>query len=365
MAGDRRGERDEEYSDDAYEYDGRSYSEDGGEEDGERQEQRQPELPPREPVSREDVEQYAAYLGIDIEAEPHLLALAHEALTAPLPDGWEEVDDGEHVFFHRASEKHSQYEHPLEDQFRQIIAAYRESAERHRPRCCAAPDDGARAPALPLAAAGAARTYQLEPAGADGLLVHLLDAPPAAEPAGAPAGAAGSGSARAAASAAAFLASAPSTTAPPPVLACSVERARLARARRALAGKRRRLPAPVRVSRESLCSGSLRCEFDLLQVAARVGCARCVRLQSGAAQCDGGQGTESGRDSTWHAAACHARACLLSRPPSALPAPPPTPLACTGHVRAVGPRAAEPHGRDPPEGQGSARQAKAGGDSGD
>ena len=152
-----------------------------GEDEGyERERERQPAPPPREPVSSEDVQQYAAYLGIDAQAEPHLLALAHEALTAALPDGWEEVDDGEHVFFHRAADKYSQYEHPLEEQFKQIIVAYRQSAGRHRLRCCADPDgaDVRRALAA-LAVASAPHAYELEPVDADSLVVHVRVASPA------------------------------------------------------------------------------------------------------------------------------------------------------------------------------------------
>jgi hypothetical protein len=215
-----------------------------------------PEPPaPREQVSREDIAQYAAYLGIDAQHEPHLLAIAEEALTAQLPDGWEEVDDGEHVFFHCAESKHSQYEHPLEEQFKRIIGTYRESAKRHHLHCwLATVSAAAEEPMLvaPRVGTNAAQAYEVEPVAGGAHVVRLhaalvaVEALPAAAPSAVPT-------------------SAEAADGPRP-LARTAQRARLIRERRRAPGRRCLPPPPPLVLTDDvLCAGGLRCELALLQ----------------------------------------------------------------------------------------------------
>lgn len=74
---------------------------------------RNPNVEP-EPATRQEVEAYAVYLGMDIEADRDLLWIAEKALTAPLPSGWVEYLDpeGKEFFYHRESNI-SSYEHPV------------------------------------------------------------------------------------------------------------------------------------------------------------------------------------------------------------------------------------------------------------
>ncbi|EKX52157.1 hypothetical protein GUITHDRAFT_54803, partial [Guillardia theta CCMP2712] len=65
------------------------------------------------------VEDYAAYLGIDAQQEPEYLWIAEMALMAPLPPGWTENKDSTgNVFFHNRSMSLSSYEHPLDPAFK-------------------------------------------------------------------------------------------------------------------------------------------------------------------------------------------------------------------------------------------------------
>lgn len=228
-------------------------------------------------VSREDVQEYARYLGIDLEREPHLVQIAEEALTAALPDGWEEVDNGEHIFFHHAESKHSQYEHPLEEQYRMIITAYRDSYARHRPRhvpifaVAAAPAGEGEGDSLRAAAAAGRRVaYRIEPSEEHEVLVHLIPAPAADERSSAGAGAQGTiRNALGVCASPARRAAEPAPTAraaPPAVVV-----ARTAARRKQILERRRgtwlrRTPPPLLASSERLCSGQLLCELRLLQV---------------------------------------------------------------------------------------------------
>jgi len=71
-------------------------------------------------VNHQAMLEYAEYLGMDVTEDEHLLWIAEMALNAPVPDGWEELfDEQGHSFFHHAEKDVSQYEHPLDESFRQ------------------------------------------------------------------------------------------------------------------------------------------------------------------------------------------------------------------------------------------------------
>lgn len=65
---------------------------------------------------------HAKSLGVDPDAEPHLLALVEEALLADIPEGWEqgETEDGTLYYFNTATEE-SIWEHPLDAHYRELI----------------------------------------------------------------------------------------------------------------------------------------------------------------------------------------------------------------------------------------------------
>jgi len=78
-----------------------------------------PTLTSLDPKHKKEVEDYAAYLGIDPQQEPHYLWIAEMALMAPLPPGWtENKDSSGNVFFHNRSMGLNSYEHPLDPSFK-------------------------------------------------------------------------------------------------------------------------------------------------------------------------------------------------------------------------------------------------------
>ena len=66
----------------------------------------------------------AACLGMDPTRDKDLLWIARSALEAPLPDGWEELEDedGTRYFHERASGKTS-WQLPSDDYYRQVARA--------------------------------------------------------------------------------------------------------------------------------------------------------------------------------------------------------------------------------------------------
>lgn len=72
---------------------------------------------------------HAKSLGVDPDAESHLMALVEEALLAEVPDGWEqgETEDGTLYYFNTETEE-SIWEHPLDAHYRELIRTKKQSA---------------------------------------------------------------------------------------------------------------------------------------------------------------------------------------------------------------------------------------------
>jgi hypothetical protein len=78
---------------------------------------------------RQEVEEYAQYLGMDPAGDAHLLWIAEMALTAPLPVGWSEHQDSAgNVFFYNKATGASTYEHPLDASFKSYYAKLKTSS---------------------------------------------------------------------------------------------------------------------------------------------------------------------------------------------------------------------------------------------
>lgn len=78
---------------------------------------------------RQEVEEYAQYLGMDPVGDAHLLWIAEMALTAPLPVGWtEHQDSAGNVFFYNKATGASTYEHPLDASFKSYYAKLKGSS---------------------------------------------------------------------------------------------------------------------------------------------------------------------------------------------------------------------------------------------
>ncbi|KAJ9522970.1 hypothetical protein QJQ45_023774 [Haematococcus lacustris] len=80
-----------------------------------------------EPPTREEIQEYGRYLGMDVDAEDDLLYIAEWALTAPVPDGWTvHLDSEGHEFFYNNATAQSQYEHPMDEHYRQYYLKKRD-----------------------------------------------------------------------------------------------------------------------------------------------------------------------------------------------------------------------------------------------
>lgn len=73
---------------------------------------------------------HAKSLGVDPDAEPHLMALVEEALLVETPEGWEqgETEDGTLYYFNTTTEE-SIWEHPLDAHYRELIRAKKQEHE--------------------------------------------------------------------------------------------------------------------------------------------------------------------------------------------------------------------------------------------
>ncbi|KEG05474.1 hypothetical protein DQ04_21571000, partial [Trypanosoma grayi] len=72
--------------------------------------------------TQEELEEYAEWLGIDVEKEPQLLWIASEGLRTPLPTEWKacRTGDGE-VYYFNFLTGDSSWDHPLDDVFKKKV----------------------------------------------------------------------------------------------------------------------------------------------------------------------------------------------------------------------------------------------------
>ncbi|XP_073718991.1 uncharacterized protein [Misgurnus anguillicaudatus] len=83
--------------------------------------------------SEQEIHEYAVEIGIDPEREPELLWLAREGMVAPLPAEWKPCQDvtGE-VYYFNFSTGQSTWDHPCDEQYRQLVILERERAQQAR-----------------------------------------------------------------------------------------------------------------------------------------------------------------------------------------------------------------------------------------
>ena len=66
--------------------------------------------------------EHAIYLGIDPDTDPELLHIAEESMLAPPPEGWRTMsDDSGNPFYYNETTKVSQWDHPEDNHYREII----------------------------------------------------------------------------------------------------------------------------------------------------------------------------------------------------------------------------------------------------
>ncbi|XP_065136326.1 uncharacterized protein [Paramisgurnus dabryanus] len=83
--------------------------------------------------SEQEIHEYAVEIGIDPDREPELLWLAREGMVAPLPAEWKPCQDvtGE-VYYFNFSTGQSTWDHPCDEQYRQLVILERERAQQAR-----------------------------------------------------------------------------------------------------------------------------------------------------------------------------------------------------------------------------------------
>lgn len=102
---------------------------------------------------------HAKSLGVDPDTESHLMALVQEALLAELPEDWEqgETDDGTLYYFNSMTDE-SIWEHPLDAQYRALIAIKKIEHEAPAPADEAKPGE----PTKPITAASSVEVYSFD-----------------------------------------------------------------------------------------------------------------------------------------------------------------------------------------------------------
>lgn len=75
----------------------------------------------------EEVRDYAEFLGIDCDKEPHLMWIAKEGVRAKVPEPWKAcIENGsEDVFYFNFETRESVWEHPCDEKYRQMLDEYR------------------------------------------------------------------------------------------------------------------------------------------------------------------------------------------------------------------------------------------------
>ncbi|RNF12839.1 uncharacterized protein Tco025E_06402 [Trypanosoma conorhini] len=81
---------------------------------------------PNSVPTQEEVEEYAEWLGIDVEREPGLLWIAREGLRRPLPAEWKACRTGEgEVYYFNFLTGDSKWEHPTDEAFKEKVVEER------------------------------------------------------------------------------------------------------------------------------------------------------------------------------------------------------------------------------------------------
>ncbi|CAH8581824.1 unnamed protein product [Dicrocoelium dendriticum] len=77
---------------------------------------------PNEHPNEEEIKLYASSIGIDLANEPALAWIAKEGISAPLPKGWQVMqDENNQIFYYNASSGQSLWDHPLDSYYRRRV----------------------------------------------------------------------------------------------------------------------------------------------------------------------------------------------------------------------------------------------------
>ena len=79
----------------------------------------------------EEIEEYARFLGMDLDEDQDLFFIAKEGLKAPLPGSWKPCKSPEDtVYYYNFESKALQKEHPCDDYYRKLYLEERQSRRK-------------------------------------------------------------------------------------------------------------------------------------------------------------------------------------------------------------------------------------------
>merc|ERR1719356_1060713 len=82
--------------------------------------------PENREVTQEEIEEYAEFLGIDLETERHLLWIARQGVAEPPPAPWKAcTQNHEDVFYFNFDSGDSTWDHPCDAKYRALVAEER------------------------------------------------------------------------------------------------------------------------------------------------------------------------------------------------------------------------------------------------
>ena len=84
----------------------------------------------------EEIEDYAKYLGMDLQEDKHLFWVAREGLKAPLPSEWKpcQSPDGE-LYYFNFSTGESVWDHPCDEYYRKLYKVRKRLPRRLQTLC--------------------------------------------------------------------------------------------------------------------------------------------------------------------------------------------------------------------------------------
>lgn len=92
------------------------------------------EMDPNYCPSQEDVEEYAAWLGMDLVRERHLLWLARDGLMEPCPDPWKPCKtEDNNIFYFNFKTGESIWDHPSDVHYKQLYLEHKNQQQRACP----------------------------------------------------------------------------------------------------------------------------------------------------------------------------------------------------------------------------------------
>ena len=93
----------------------------------------QEELDEEYEPTMEEIEEYAKYLGMDMNEDRELFYIAKEGLKAPLPDQWKPCrSPGGNIYYFNFDSKQLQKDHPCDDHYKRLYLSEKQNLRRKK-----------------------------------------------------------------------------------------------------------------------------------------------------------------------------------------------------------------------------------------